>query len=141
MSMVKTFFPIKLISLKEAAKISGYHSDYLSFLIREKKLFGERIGRSWCTTEDALNAYLAGENKSAQTKPKKGKKIKLLFLGIFVAILLVLILEKMKISYPTPRDKAINYSEPAQIVNTRMTTFSPDENEVSVSVQPTNTMR
>lgn len=47
------------ISLKQATKISGYNQDYLGYLIREKKLTGERIGRDWFTTEKALRTYLS----------------------------------------------------------------------------------
>lgn len=48
----------KLISLKKAAKISGYAPDYLGYLIRKGKLEGKRVGRDWFTTEEALRAYL-----------------------------------------------------------------------------------
>lgn len=46
------------ISLKEASEISGYHPDYLSYLIRKGKLEGKRIGRDWFTTQSALENYL-----------------------------------------------------------------------------------
>jgi hypothetical protein len=48
----------KLICLKEAAKISGYHQDYLGHLIRTGKLSGQKIGRSWMTTKSDLNAFM-----------------------------------------------------------------------------------
>ena len=49
----------KLISLKKAAEISGYTQDYLGSLVREKKIKGERIGRDWFTTEEALKRYIS----------------------------------------------------------------------------------
>ena len=52
-------FPRELISLKEASKISGYHPDYLSYLIRKGKIEGKRIGRDWFTTEKAIRTYLS----------------------------------------------------------------------------------
>ncbi|EKD43042.1 MAG: hypothetical protein ACD_72C00487G0001 [uncultured bacterium] len=51
-----------LISLREAATISGYHQDYLSFLIRKNKLNGKKIGRSWCVREEELRDFLAKKN-------------------------------------------------------------------------------
>ncbi len=47
----------KVLSLSQAAKISGYHPDYLSALIRKKELKGEKVGGSWFTTEEAINNY------------------------------------------------------------------------------------
>ncbi len=47
----------KVVSLSEAAKITGYHPDYLSALIRKKELNGRKVGKTWFTTEEALNDY------------------------------------------------------------------------------------
>jgi len=49
---------IGFISLKQASKISGYHPDYLSYLIRKGKIEGKKIGRDWFTTEEAVKNYL-----------------------------------------------------------------------------------
>jgi hypothetical protein len=48
------------ITLKEAAKISGYSPDYLGQLIRKGKLSGKQIylNVAWVTTEEALDEYL-----------------------------------------------------------------------------------
>ena len=64
------------ISLKEAAKISGYSSDYIGQLIRAGKLEGKQIfsNVSWVTTEDALQTYLQKEKKG-QGSPKSGSSI------------------------------------------------------------------
>jgi hypothetical protein len=48
----------KVISLSQASKISGYHSDYLSALIRKGEMQGEKIGGNWFTTEEELNNYI-----------------------------------------------------------------------------------
>jgi hypothetical protein len=48
----------KVISLKQASSISGYHQDYLSFLIRRGEIKGQKIGRFWFTTEQEINKYL-----------------------------------------------------------------------------------
>jgi len=47
-----------IISLREASKISGYHQDYLSFLIRKNKLQGQKIGKVWCVEEGNLRKFM-----------------------------------------------------------------------------------
>ena len=58
----------KIISLNQASKISGYHQDYLSSLIRKNELKGEKIGNSWFTTEEEIRKYLAEKEKSSIIK-------------------------------------------------------------------------
>jgi len=48
----------KLIFLREAAALSGYHPDYLSSLIRNKKIKGVRRGRNWLVPETALIEFI-----------------------------------------------------------------------------------
>jgi hypothetical protein len=48
----------KVISLSQASKITGYHSDYLSALIRKGEMKGKKIGGSWFTTEDEIKNYI-----------------------------------------------------------------------------------
>jgi len=50
-------FSDKYISLKKAAKITGYHPDYLSYLIRKKKIDGKKVGRDWFTNEKSIRDY------------------------------------------------------------------------------------
>jgi len=61
------------ITLKEAAKISGYTPDYLGQLIRKGKLEGKQIylNVAWVTTEKALSAYL-DNNKVPARKAELG---------------------------------------------------------------------
>lgn len=56
------------ISLKEAAKISGYSPDYIGHLIRTGKIPGRMVytGISWQTTKEAILAY-----KNRQQKKRK----------------------------------------------------------------------
>jgi excisionase family DNA binding protein len=56
------------LTLKEAAKLSGYHQDYLSQLIRSGKLAGRRIGKDWLTTKYALVKYLEQRQKIPASK-------------------------------------------------------------------------
>lgn len=48
------------ISLREAAKMSGYSSDYVGQLIRSGKLPGKQVFShvAWMTTEEALQEYM-----------------------------------------------------------------------------------
>lgn len=48
----------KLISIKEAAKISPYEQGYLSLLARRGELKAEKVGRNWFTTVRWLNEYI-----------------------------------------------------------------------------------
>jgi len=47
-----------LISLNQASKISGYHQDYLSSLIRKNEIKGTKIGTNWFTNEEELKNYI-----------------------------------------------------------------------------------
>ena len=61
----------KYISLKEAAAMSGYSSDYVGQLIRGGKLPGKQVfsNVAWMTTEEAIYEYLEN-NKKSSTKNK-----------------------------------------------------------------------
>lgn len=65
------------LTLRQASKITGYHPDYLSYLVRNKKLPAKRIGRAWCVTEEALNKFIKEKNFS-DSSVKAEKKSKLL---------------------------------------------------------------
>ena len=60
----------ELISLREASEISGLTNPHLALLIRQGKLWGNKIGRNWVTTEKAVNEYLA-LNRKRGPKPKR----------------------------------------------------------------------
>jgi len=51
-------FTKKLILLNQASKISGYHQDYLSLLIRKNEIKGTKIGTNWFTTKEEINNYI-----------------------------------------------------------------------------------
>ncbi len=80
------------ISLKEAASLSGYHSDYISFLIREGKIRGEKIGRNWFTTRDEIKKYLHTQKYLEVSSVMFGKKAKMkmaIFAIIVVGVVMV----------------------------------------------------
>ncbi len=57
------------ISLKDAAKMSGYSADYVGQLIRSGKITGKQVfsNVAWVTTEDAILEYLQKERKGKLT--------------------------------------------------------------------------
>ena len=58
-----------LISLQKAAKLSGLTPGHLRLLIRQKDLWGTKIGRNWVTTEQAVREYQA--RAQPRGRPKK----------------------------------------------------------------------
>jgi hypothetical protein len=53
----------RLISVADAARLSGFTPRYISRLLRTGKLAGSKIGRDWFTTEQAIRAYLAQDRR------------------------------------------------------------------------------
>lgn len=64
------------ISLKEAARISGYSPDYIGELIRKGKIPGKQVicNVAWMTTKEAILEYK--ERQQKREKRKIGKKEK-----------------------------------------------------------------
>lgn len=60
----------EFISLKDAAKLTGYSADYIGQLIRSGKIDGQQMytNISWVTTEKAVLEYL---DKSKKDKAEK----------------------------------------------------------------------
>jgi len=60
----------KWISLKEAAKISGYSPDYIGEMIRKGKIPGKQVyyNIAWMTTAEALLEYKQREKKKGERK-------------------------------------------------------------------------
>ena len=58
-----------LISLDQAAKLSGLTPGHLRLLIREGVVWGTKIGRNWVTTEHAISDYRA--SAKPRGRPKK----------------------------------------------------------------------
>jgi len=58
----------EILSLKEASTISGYHADYLSLLIRRKKLEGIKVGKSWAIDRRDLEKLLRSKKKNVKIK-------------------------------------------------------------------------
>ena len=77
----------KLITLKEAAKISGYAPDYIGQLIRKGKLPGRQIycNVQWMTSREAVLEYIKKDKKEEMANPQRGlvelsRRLKIKFL-------------------------------------------------------------
>ena len=53
----------RLISLAEAAKLSGLSQGHLRLLVSRGVIWGTKIGRNWITTDEAVREYLARERR------------------------------------------------------------------------------
>jgi excisionase family DNA binding protein len=60
----------ELISLREAAKLSGLSAGHLRLLVRRGELWGVKLGRNWVTATQAIEEYLAQDRRPGP-KPKK----------------------------------------------------------------------
>src|SRR3989338_7087712 len=54
------------LSLKKAAELSTYHSDYLGRLVRNEKLRGQRFGIQWFIEKDSLLAFIRAHRDSSE---------------------------------------------------------------------------
>ena len=53
----------RLISLAEAATLSGLSQDHLRRLVGGGLIWGTKIGRNWVTTAEAVKAYLDSDRR------------------------------------------------------------------------------
>lgn len=65
----------ELISLKEAAGITGYSADYIGQLIRNGKLSGKQVflNVAWMTTRDALEEYMRKDKRSGSAQASSAR--------------------------------------------------------------------
>ena len=62
----------ELITLPEAAEISGLTRQHLSLLIRKGELWGTKMGsRDWFTTEKVVREYMARNLRPGPTHKKR----------------------------------------------------------------------
>jgi excisionase family DNA binding protein len=61
------------LSLHEAAKLTGYHQDYLGQMARSGKLEAYKVGRNWQTTRRGLNKMLGRE-----TEEEKDQEVRII---------------------------------------------------------------
>jgi hypothetical protein len=53
----------ELISLSEAAELSGFTTRHLRYLAVNGELWAKKLGRNWFTTTQAVQEYLARDRK------------------------------------------------------------------------------
>lgn len=53
----------ELITLQEAAKLSGLSYSHIRYLAREEEIWAQKLGRDWFTTEEAVQEYLARDRR------------------------------------------------------------------------------
>jgi len=113
----------KVISLNQASKISGYHQDYLSSLIRKEEIKGKKVGGSWFTTEEEIKNYIFKQKihhkKWAIRDFLSSKRINNIFIYAFIFIALFFIALHF---YDKKNDN------PTEAVNTKLS----DTNELGV---------
>jgi len=61
----------ELISLRQAAGLSGLSPGHLGLLIRQGELWGKKIGRNWVTTAQAVREYLARDRRPGPAAKKR----------------------------------------------------------------------
>lgn len=59
----------ELISLNQAAKMSGLSPNHLRLLVSKRIIWGKKLGRNWFTTYQAVEDYLKLDRKPGP-KPK-----------------------------------------------------------------------
>ena len=83
----------KVITLHQASRVSGYHQDYLSYLIRKGELKGEKVAGNWFTTEDAVKNYILNQEIRQKKSIAKYflylKKINKGFVYAFIALIIL----------------------------------------------------
>jgi hypothetical protein len=56
----------KLLSTKDAAKLSGYNPDYLARLCRDGKIIGTQVGRTWLVSQQSLEDFVKSQDLHKQ---------------------------------------------------------------------------
>lgn len=52
-----------LISLREAAELSGLSYSHMRYLARNQEIWARKLGRDWFTTEQAVREYVARDRR------------------------------------------------------------------------------
>ena len=60
----------ELITLREAAELSGMSTSHLALLVRQGDIWGIKLGHNWLTTAQAVGEYIARDHRPGP-KPKK----------------------------------------------------------------------
>lgn len=61
----------ELITLQEAAKLSGLSDGHLRLLAGQGEIWAKRLGHNWFTTEQAIGEYLARDRRPGLKSKKR----------------------------------------------------------------------
>ena len=61
----------ELITLREAAKLSGLSHSHLRLLVRKGEIWGKKMGRDWFTSAQAVKEYAARDHKPGPKPQEK----------------------------------------------------------------------
>lgn len=66
----------ELLTIQQAAKVSGYHAEYLRIIVRAGKVVAHKFGPVWAISKKSLLSYLKTAEKSEDRRhgPKIIKK-------------------------------------------------------------------
>jgi len=83
----------KLLTLKEAAQISGYAPDYIGQLVRKGKLPGKQVYTdfAWMIGEQDLKNYMAGVRRQQEKQISQKNKVSYRLLCLLFGFGLLLI--------------------------------------------------
>jgi excisionase family DNA binding protein len=66
--------PGRLISVPKAARMLRLSIPYTQRLIRSGKIEGEKVGRTWFTSEDAVRQYMTSEETTAGGRARRRRR-------------------------------------------------------------------
>jgi excisionase family DNA binding protein len=59
------------LTLKDAAKLAGYHVEHLRELLREGKVKARKVVTVWLVSKSSLTAYLREQDKRGERRGRK----------------------------------------------------------------------
>ena len=66
--------PLNWFTVEQAAKVSGYHENYIRRLARREVLEGQKVGPIWLINPESLRAYTA--RMKGDGDPRSGPRSK-----------------------------------------------------------------
>ena len=60
-----------LVPTTEACRVSGFSREYITRLLRERRIEGVKLGHDWLVYEDSLTVFLAQPRKRGPKGPHK----------------------------------------------------------------------
>jgi len=67
-ALTPNYKPPKYQKLSELAKYFSFFPDYIRLLIRQGKIHGKKVGKTWFTTKKAIQSYIDSVKKKGTSK-------------------------------------------------------------------------